>query len=793
MNIIFRNFRTTLRRFRVASTLNIVGLSVAFAAFILILMQVRYEHSFDRFHPEADRIFRVEIAADGMNIPIVSRPFPRAFGPLSPGVAAYTLIQPAFSDSYITVERNGTPVGFMEPVFQADTGFTQVFRPEIAEGSADALREAGKVLVPMSLARKFFGREHGVLGEKLSIGIDADTRDYRVGGVYRDFPSNSQLDNVVYVPFLDQEWTLNDWSSCNNFFYVRLLPGVDPEAVLREWRRIDLAEKMSWIQTSGSIGMTALPDIYFDSRSFMGDSLIKHGKRTTTDLLLAIAVLVIGIAAVNFVNFATSLTPMRIKSINTQKVLGSPVGVLRWALVAEAVGIAAIAFVLAVGWVFLLGRTSFSELLSGGISLAENVGLVGLSAATAVVVGLLAGLYPAFYTTSFPPALVLKKGSFGMSPSGRKLRTALIGFQFVVSLGLIVAAMFLQLQNRYLRHVDTGMDQERIAYMRLGGGVLGSRAFENRVRQSPLIEDVAYSRMPIGVGNLHSENFKEIRGKQIQFTCEDVSWNFPQLMGIEVVEGDGFHAGDTLKPLSTYLFNERAARDYGIGPQDRVLEWGSGADAALSEVRGIVRDFNYASLHSPIGPMALIVRGKWTGSGALPIAYFKIVGDPYEAVNHIRRAAAEIDPAYPVAVQFFDAAFDALYRKDQQLTLLITLFSLLAVVISLVGVFGLVVFETQYRRKEIGVRKVMGATVAEILAMFNRKFIAIVLVCFVVAAPLAWYGVREWLATFAYRTPIYWWVFAVALAVVLFITLLTVTIQSWRAATANPVGALKAE
>ncbi len=793
MHIILRNFRTTLRRFKVASALNIVGLSVAFAAFILILMQVRYEFAFDRFHPEAERIYRVEISADGVNLPVVPLPFAETFGPMVPGVAAYTLMQPAYSDSYIVVERSGSEIGFMEPVFQADTGFTQVFRPEIVEGSADVLRESGKVLVPASLARKFFGRESGVLGERLSIGFEADTWDYEVGGVYRDFPSNSQLDNVVYMPLRIPEWAHNSWGSCNYFFYVRLQAGVSPETLLREWNRIALAEKIEWIETSGAIGMTALPEIYYDTRPFMGESLTKHGKRTTTDLLLAIAVLVIGIAAVNFVNFATSLTPLRIKSINTQKVLGSPVGVLRWALIAEAVGISLIAFGLAVGWVFLLGQTSFAELLSGGIALEEHLGLIALSLGVAAVVGLLAGLYPAFYTTSFPPALVLKKGSFGMSPSGRRLRTALIGFQFVVSLGLIVAAMFLQLQNRYLRHVDTGMDQERIAYMRLGGDVLGSRAFEDRVRQSPGIEDVAYSRMPIGVGNLHSQNFKEINGKTVSFASEEVSWNFPQMMGIELAEGDYFNAGDTLKPLHTYLFNERAVREYGIRVQDRVLEWGAGEDAALSEVRGIVRDFNYVSLHSAIDPMAMIVRGQWSKGKPLPIAYFKIVGDPYAAVEHIRRAAAEVDPAYPVDVQFFDAAFDALYRKDQQLTSLITLFSLLAVAISLVGVFGLVIFETQYRRKEIGVRKVMGATVTEILGMFNRQFVGIVLVCFVVAAPLAWYGVREWLSTFAYRTPLYWWVFAISLAIVLFITLLTVTVQSWRAATANPVDSLKAE
>ena len=189
----------------------------------------------------------------------------------------------------------------------------------------------------------------------------------------------------------------------------------------------------------------------------------------------------------------------------------------------------------------------------------------------------------------------------------------------------------------------------------------------------------------------------------------------------------------------------------------------------------------------------MVIRGSASGQKALPIAYFKIKGDPYAALEHIRRAVASVDPAYPTDARFLDQTFDDLYRKELRTTSLITGFSLLAVLISLVGVFGLVVFETQYRRKEIGIRKVMGATVLEILTMFNRSFFRLVLICFVVAAPLAWYGVTRWLETFAYRTPIYWWVFAVALVVVMGITLVTVTVQSWRAATANPVGAIKSE
>ena len=788
MRTIFRNFITTLRRFRLASSLNILGLSVAFAAFILILMQVRYETSFDKFHPDAERIYRAELNITEGVLPIVPRPMGAEFGAMSPAIENYTLTRPPFHDSYITVERNGSKAGFVQSVTHADSSFGKLFSLTMVEGSVDVLKEPAKLLLPASLARIFFGRQTGVLGSKVTV----DGTDYEIGGVFRDFPANSQLKNTLYLPLAGTRFE-DDWGSCSYQMFVLLHKGADPKQVEADWKKFDLAAKMEWT-ANPTAGLTLLSDVYYDQRSGLGDSMTEHGKRATTDILLAIALLVIGIAAVNFVNFSTSLTPLRIKSINTQKVLGSPVGTLRAALVGEAVGISLIAFGLALVWVLLLSDTGFNELISGGISFSVYKGVIFLAGGVALAVGLVAGLYPAFYTTSFPPALVLK-GSFGMSPKGRKLRTALIGFQFVVSLGLIVAAMFLQMQNNFLRSVDTGMDHEQVAVMRLGGELLNSKAFESLVKESPLIGDVAYSQNPIGTSNLHAQWTRFCRGQQVSFDVELVSWNFPQMMGIELAQGKYFNEGDTAKDVfNIYIFNERAAKEYELTLEDGIDE--NGNESAMSEIRGIVKDFNYNSLHTGVSPMAMVVGGKlsWTRHpGNRPIAYIKIKGDPFAAVDHIRKVAAQIDPAYPVNLQFFDAAFDALYQKDRRTTSLITTFSLLAVIISLVGVFGLVVFETQYRRKEIGVRKVLGATVAEILAMFNKSFVRLVLVCFVVAAPLAWYGVTRWLESFAYRTPVYWWVFALSLVIVLLITLITVTIQSWRAATANPVSALKSE
>ncbi len=787
MRLFFRQFLTTMRRFRLACGLNIVGLSVAFAAFILILMQVRYESTFDRFHRHADRICQAEmLMAEGF-VPVVSSEFGRTFGGMGAGIEAYALLIPPFEDTYITVERNGTKVGFVQPVVAAQAAFTDIFTPEMVEGVADALREPGKVLLPASLAQSLFGTEHGVVGRGMTVG----GKEYEVGGVYRDFPDNSQIKNRVILPLVFGADGYS-WDNANYQMYVLLRPGVDPAQIVEGWKAFPLTNKMD-MGMEITANLVRLSDRYYDDRSaaFGTGALTERGNRTTMTLLLSIALLVIGIAAVNFVNFATSLTPLRIKNINTRKVLGSPVGTLRAELIFESVGISLLGFCLALLWVYLLRDTGFNELISGGISFSTYSGVIWLGLGVALGVGILAGIYPAVYTTSFPPALVLK-GSFGLSPKGRKLRTALIGFQFVVSLGLIVAAMFMQLQNRYLRGINTGLDYEGIAMARMGGELRGSKAFEERVVQSPLVEEVGYSERPLGLTNLHSQWGRELRGTTILFAADVVSWNLPRMLGVELVDGDYFTETDARREgCYHYLFNESAAREFGLSMQEPLNERGWGGEARLT---GIARDFNYGSLHAAVGPMAMVLVGKESGlDNRLQTAYFKIKGDPYAAVEHIRRAAAEIDPAYPVDLQFFDAAFDALYRKELKVTTLITVFSLLAVVLSLVGVFGLVVFETQYRRKEIGVRKVMGATVAEILAMFNKSFVRLVLICFVVAAPLAWYGVREWLGTFAYRTPVYWWVFAVSLAIVLFITLATVTIQSWRAATANPVEAFKTE
>lgn len=779
----FKNFINTLRRYSVSSLLNIIGLSVAFAAFMVIMIHVRYELTFDRFHSKGDRIFKVELAyGSGGGQTVVARALVNTLGESSPLIESYTLIGMSFKKTYFTVEKNGSKVGFSDNIESLYPSIADMFDFKMVEGSILSLDEPAKVILPASKAKLYFG-EGSALGKILK---GAGDKFWEVGGVYEDFPGNTQLNNSIYHKISDRDGRDGDgndsWTQHNYFMYVTLVPGATPEQVLADYAKVvDLKEKVGDYVKDPHLLFTPIGDLYFAKRDFVGDYLVKHGDKTTNDVMISIAILILLIAAINFVNFSTSLAPLRMKSINVQKVLGSLDLTLRLRLIFEAVALCIISFSISIIIVYLLSVSSLNDIILNGISIQSSGLIIAFTAVVSVILGFMAGIYPAFYTTKFPPVMALK-GSFAMSPRGRALRTFLIGFQFIVSTSLIIAAIFLQLQNSYMRHMNTGVDRENTAIIELGGALANNTNFENELRTNPLIRDVAYSQFNIGGDNMAQGWGKEINGKIVMFDALMVSWNFPEVMGLDIVEGESFRESDEKKDTVTYIFNETAVKQHNIKMGDALAE---------GRIAGFVKDFNFKSLHYQITPMALVLMPpQWR---SLPVIYVKIMGDPFDAVDYIRQTATAIDPAYPLNVQFYDQTFDNLYQKERKSTGLITLFSILAVIISLVGVFGLVIFETQYRRKEIGLRKINGATVGVILALFNVKFVRLVVVCFILAMPIAWYGVNEWLAGFAYRTPMYWWVFVMALVIVLVITVMTVTIQSWRAATENPVKSLKSE
>lgn len=794
MKTIIRNFINVLIRFKVATFLNVAGLAVAFAAFLIIMVQVSFEHNFDRCHPNSTRIYRMGLSfPDGASM-IHCRPLIEAFIHSSPHIEAGTLINPYIGEMYVTVTRKEGKQGFKETIITCHPEITRMFQFTMCEGESSCLSEPEKALMPESMAHRLFGKESAI-GKQIvpdgGIWTKPGVKYLVVGSVYKDFPENTQLKNVIYTE-MSPDYALTNWISSNYFCYVMLDPSAFPKEVAENFdAHFDYSKQYGDMAKDIHAELVPLTDIYYMNEDSSG-SLVKSGSAEKARLLMLIAFLVIIVAGINFTNFSTSLAPLRIKSINTQKVLGSSAGILRASLLFEAVGISLLAFLCSLFIVWGLGHMGWLYFVQADTTLTAYPGLVGGLAVLSVIIGLIAGIYPSLYMTSFPPALVLK-GSFGLSSSGKKLRTALIGFQFIVSIVLIISAMFVRQQNRFMQKYSLGFDKDQVVVVELNRNIMHDHkdSYVGGLKEYPGIEDVAFCSQKFGSEDSYRTWGGVYKEQSVNFTSLSVSWNFFKVMGIPLIGGRMPTESDERGNNYSYVFNRQMRDKWNMEPNDIMrIPWLE-EESADGSVIGFVDDVKFTSLRQGVSELGFVIN-----EPSLMLYSFirvKAGSDIVGVVDHIRQTVARLDPTYPCEVEFYDEIFDHLYHQERNLSTMILLFSLLAVIISIVGIFGLVIFETQYRRKEIGIRKVFGATVHEILVMFNKIYFRIVCVCFIIAAPLAYYGVRKWLEGFAYKTPIYWWIFAFALLIVSLITMFTVTFQNWRAANANPVDSIKTE
>ena len=791
MKTILRNFFSVLRRFKAASVLNVLGLSIAFVAFMLIMMQVNYDYTFDCSHRNADAIFRVDIVHGSKGSQaIICRPFARAFTESSPHIKGGCLLNAWVGSPFFYVEQNGQRTGYRENAWEVTPGLLDVIHFDMLEGTAQALDEPGSVILPESMAKKIFGNETAV-GKQL-IAPNVEMNAQIIKGVYKDFPRNSALQNVIYVAMNPKE-NYDNWGNWNYFFFVRLDDPANKENVLDNFKSNFNAKEVfgnefEWGgEESFDLRLTSLPDVHFLNNVDF-DSMPKASRQTLL-VLFSIAFVIIIIAGINFTNFSTALTPMRIKSINTQKVLGSSDRMLRGSLLVEAVGVSTFAYLLSLLFLYVIPKTPVASLVDADISFGAQPMIIAGTAVIAVIVGVLAGLYPSYYVTSFPPALVLK-GSFGLSLAGRRMRSVLVGIQFVASFILIIGSLFMYLQNRYMQNAPLGDDKEEMIIVHLNNKINKDRdAFTNQLKSFSGVEDVTYSQFLLSSQDQYMGWGRDYNGKNINFQCLPVSSSFLKVMGIEVKEGRDFRPEDDQKETGCYIFNEKAKAQLELKLNEQI-------DG--DEIIGFIPDIKFASFRQEVTPMAFYLWGKyqWGQEGNYyNAAYvkFKAGSDLRAGMEHVRESLKKFDSEYPFVIRFYDEVLQHTYEKELKIGSLITLFSLVAIFISIVGVFGLVVFESEYKRKEIAVRKVLGSTTGEVLYMFNVSYFWILLICFVLGAPVAWYGVHRWLENFAYRTPMYWWVLPLAFLAIGMITFLTVTYQNWHVANENPVKNIKSE
>ena len=811
MKIAFRNFLTTLRRYKISSLLNVIGLTLAFTAFYVIMTQVWWELDYNRSLHEADRIYLVENEdwyEPGKWSSWLNRPVPERVIASTAGVEVGGCMWGGFGSG--TCWTSNEP-SFGYNKFSASCGsvslpFLDVFAFRSVEGDVHDLGKPKSVIVSREAAERM---RVGV-GSLIWVDTDEPQPDgaMEVVAVFEDFPDNSLLGECEVVKNLGETnlYTTSEWSF--NYF-VKFRPGADPDEFARQWtnvnqemqreaaeKRVAAGDAADDDDESGIYGVRLSPvsELYFESDS---QAPCRQGSVVTTYTLLGIAVLVIVLAFINFVNFFFALVPVRIRTVNTFKVFGAPASSLRFNFVFEAFGLVLIALLAAWYVSFALQGTEFASYISASLALSQNLEVVGLVAVVAFVMALAASLYPAWYITSFAPALVVK-GSFGGTRSGRRLRTLLLGVQFFISIGLIIATSFIRLQHDYMMHYDMGFDKENLLAVRLSErGAASYDALRQKLLSDPQVKDVtgATSRL-VSVGRMGWG--REFKGRQVAFQSYVVQPDFLRVMGIPITDGRDFLESDFDKELGTMIFNEAARREFEMQVGDRI----NGFVSPDEQIVGFCADFNFKPLQYGVSPFCFYLLPKkiqQENYWHLPhVVYVRMTpGADIAAVTaHIRRCIAEVDPRTEpgdIVVRVFDEELGLGYDNERKLTAIVGLFALLAVVIALMGVFGLVLFETQHRRREIAVRRVMGASRGEILAMFNRRYVMLVAVCFVLAVPVSIWAVRHWLAGFAYAVPLYWWVFALALAGVLAITALTVTVRSWRAVNENPAESVKSE
>ena len=788
----------------VSSILNILGLTAAFAALYIILVQVHHDLTYNKALKDSDRIYVLTMPdrfSNNVYSTYVNRQMSEAVIAAVPSVEAGCCaanlgsleVSVRLGEGQSSIELRVT--SFSKPAID-------VFGFELVAGNLDNWISNTDAVMSESAAKRL-GLQ---VGDHFQYG-SWNWTDVTVAAIYKNMPVNSDLSSIDFILNLG-EAGMSDWTQWGWNYFIKLAEGADPkefdeiahqvafdlfktkfdidESNLTEEKAADIEEYKKMM----SPHLMKLTDNYFaDNVGHPG----KSGNRTTTITLLVIAIFVMLIAFINYINFFFAMVPLRLRSINTRKILGSSRFQLMMSSVGESVLMVVIALGLAVAVVTLFRQSTLAALIDTPLNFGQNLGIAALTIGIALLISVLASLYPALFSTSFNPAFALK-GTLGTTQKGKAFRIGLIGLQFTVSIVLIICAIFVHQQRDFMMNHDMGFNQEYLLQSHVTWELANNReTVENRLKTDAAVKDIAWGDGPF-VANSRMAWSRPFNDNDVQWQVYPVSWNFLRFMGIDIVEGRDFTPADEQSENGVYIINETAQKMYSITTEDRIR----GHKEVPAEIAGVCRDFNFSPLREKIGPFAFYVYGKEPWSPCMRLFIRTEVGvDTQALMERTIKTLNDLDPTlgdgFSVWMRPFKQAIENQYKKEQTLSKLVTLFTILAIVISLMGVFGLVMFETEHRRKEIGIRRVHGATVQQILAMFNSRFVKIVLVCFVIAVPVSIVIMRRYLEGFAYQVPLHVWVFALALLAVLAVTIAVVTLRSLRAATVNPVKSLRNE
>jgi putative ABC transport system permease protein len=779
-NYFFKSVFRGFRKQKMITLINLLGLSIGLALVMFISTYLINETQTDKFHKNSKFIYRVEMENQSTVYPITADPLS---GWLKENFAEIELSARIFSPffktlQYVTVDNHSFDVS--SPLF-VDSSFFKIFSFPVALGkNSEQLNDKYSVVLTAPLAKKLFGEENPV-GKTLSY---CGKNLYTVTAVMKELPSNSSIQFDILLPFaVASDYSRFDLNNWGNSAYHTIVQTKSPPAFLSE--KINTAIKKQFPNNDFRYFLTSLNDIHFSSGSTY--DFFKHGSKAELYLFLIVAISVLFIAIINFVNLSVALSSFKIRETGIQKIAGAGQTIVLFRFITESVLISLLSAFIAMAFIELLFPL-FNSFLQYPVSrslirsLWFYFDLFGLG----LVTGLVAGIYPALKFSHVPVATVLKDRQYSSSRD-EKWGKSLLVFQFATSIALIISALFLNRQMDYIQNQELGFDKEHVLYIPLTEEMIGKKDVITEqlcklpgiinVSSSDFIPGQTYSRWRLTV-NANGEN------KEYDIFHTQVKAGYVQTLGLKIVQGRDFDPARQTDKLN-YLVNESFVKEHMLtNPLEATL---NGA-----KIIGVIKNFNFCSLHQQVEPLAIRLADK--NASVLLIrmsaSNMSVVAQLMAAVKSC--IIQNVANTY-TDIKFMDQHIQNQYQREAKTAQLLNCFTFFAIFISCLGLFALAVLTINSRTKEIGIRKVNGARVSEVMAMLNRDFVKWVAIAFVIATPIAYYAMNKWLESFAYKTSLSWWIFALAGLLALGIALLTVSWQSWKAATRNPVEALRYE
>lgn len=798
-------FRSLLK-YRFIFFTNLFGLTVGFTCCLLIFVYILHELSFDQQHPQANRTYRVtrlfrnaETGATNLNLGSTAPPFATYLANDFKQIENITRVLPAGSftmryEDKLFTERN---------VYFADEHFPDFFTVDMLSGNAKSgLKEPFTVMLSEETARRYFGS-----GDPMNKMVRFDNQQtFKVSGVYRSFPSNVHLHPNMLVSFntlrdsaiYGERNLRTNWGNNSFYTYLRLPANYDPaklEAQFPAFLDRHMGEEGATVKPSRwtQLSLQKLTDIHLHSH--LDSEIEENGDIRRVYIFSAIGLFILLIACINYMNLATARSVLRAREIGIRKVVGAERRELIFQFLSESILITWIAMILA--FVLTWQLIPFLNKLSGqSLSISSLLRWEVLLPVVAApfIVGMIAGIYPALFMSSFRPVKVLK-GFLKSGGANISFRKVLVTTQFAVSIMLIIATAVVYRQLKYMQEKSLGFDREHIVTMTYDNSLIGRfDGFRTELLANSNIKNVTRSsRIPTG-RLLDSQGASLERGDSLAPVSADIKnveadQDFISTYGVKMVAGRSF-SRDYGLDTSSYIVNEAAVKAMGLASNDAAIGKNFSYGGQKGKIIGVINDFHFESLHQRIIPLVLLV----PRDGRFNRMSVKVSGaNMPAALAHIESTWKKFLPETPFTYTFLDERFEDLYRAEQRQGTLFTLFSCIAIVIACLGLFGLSAFAINQRIKEIGIRKVIGASVSSIVTLLSKDFLKLVAVASVIAFPIAWYAMNNWLEDFAYRSTIPWWLFAGAGVIAVIIALATISFQAIKAARANPVKSLRSE